>query len=71
VHVLGAGGVGKSYLMNRIAEEFKNEGIILSASTGVAFCNINCQTIHRILALNRETDIKYDIKLFDHINTYN
>ena len=63
--MLGAGGVGKSYLINKVAEEFEKEGVILSASTGVASVNINGQTIHNLLSLNRDVDIVYDARLFN------
>lgn len=44
IFITGGGGVGKSYTLNQLVEEFPE--IIVTATTGAAAVNINGQTIH-------------------------
>lgn len=50
VLMLGGGGVGKSFLIRRIREDFGHETIFMS-TTGITALNIGGMTAHRALAL--------------------
>ena len=52
VFISGAGGVGKSYVLRAITEEFKLRNIQyrVTASTGVAALNVGGTTIHSLLS---------------------
>ena len=65
VIILGCAGVGKSYLINKIAEYFGVKTVILTASTGCASVNISGETIYHLLALSTEINKSYDGKLFE------
>jgi ATP-dependent DNA helicase PIF1 len=58
--ISGPGGVGKSYVLTRIIEEFRarNRKFRVAASTGVAALNIGGATIHSLLG----TDIQQTIE---------
>ena len=51
--LIGSAGVGKSYLIDYIRQDFdsKERNYLVLAPTGVAALNINGQTIHRALGL--------------------
>lgn len=46
VFITGPAGTGKSYLLNYIKEEYKNDGLHITASTGIAAINVGGQTLH-------------------------
>ena len=46
IFLTGPGGVGKSYYVNKLKDEFKNINIILTSTTGVSSFNLGAQTIH-------------------------
>ena len=46
VFITGPAGTGKSYLLNYIKDEYKNEGLHITASTGIAAINVGGQTLH-------------------------
>ena len=46
VFLTGPGGVGKSYFINKLREEFKHINIVLTSTTGVSSFNLGAQTIH-------------------------
>lgn len=45
IFLTGPGGVGKSYYINKLKEEFKDE-IVLTSTTGVSSYNLKAMTIH-------------------------
>ena len=51
VFISGPGGVGKSFVLRKITEEFGLRGVVfkVTASTGVAALNVNGITIHSLL----------------------
>lgn len=46
VFITGSAGVGKSFLLNQILKELKHKIVYVTASTGVAACNIGGTTLH-------------------------
>jgi len=46
VFLTGPGGVGKSYFIHKLREDFKNMNIVLTSTTGVSSFNLGAQTIH-------------------------
>jgi ATP-dependent DNA helicase PIF1 len=48
--IYGTAGTGKSYLINAIASQLKDD-CCLTATTGIAAFNINGVTIHSLLQL--------------------
>lgn len=46
VFITGPAGTGKSYLLNYIKEQYKNDGLHITASTGIAAINVSGQTLH-------------------------
>ena len=63
--ITGGGGVGKSYMIKKINE---NYNIINTASTGTAAMNINGVTIHNLLRLLQ--DEKMILKYHRYLNKY-
>uniref|UniRef100_T1K3S0 ATP-dependent DNA helicase n=1 Tax=Tetranychus urticae TaxID=32264 RepID=T1K3S0_TETUR len=53
--VQGKAGSGKSFLIEKLANEFKSslgeDSVVILAPTGVAACNINGKTIHSFLSI--------------------
>jgi len=45
IFITGGAGVGKSYLLNKLKEHFK-ESLILTSTTGISALNIGGQTLH-------------------------
>ena len=69
--IYGSAGVGKSFLINKLKEQFK---IITSARTGVAADNVNGSTIDLLLHLNQQENMllyrskgNEKLKTFDYI----
>ncbi len=58
--ISGPGGVGKSFVLGAIIEEFKTRGhkFRVSASTGVAALNVGGSTIHSLLGTRLSGNIK-------------
>lgn len=50
VFITGSAGVGKSFLLNEILKSLKQLKVYVTASTGVAACNIGGTTFHRFVA---------------------
>lgn len=50
VFITGSGGVGKSWVIKRLMEEYKNK-MIFTAPTGIAALNIEAMTCHRAFGL--------------------
>ncbi|XP_047128474.1 uncharacterized protein LOC100206110 isoform X1 [Hydra vulgaris] len=46
VFITGSAGVGKSFLLNELIKSQTKKGVYVTASTGVAACNINGTTLH-------------------------
>lgn len=46
VFITGPAGTGKSFLLNYIKNEYKNESLHVTASTGIAAINVGGQTLH-------------------------
>jgi len=46
VFITGPAGTGKSFLLNYIKDEYKNDGLHITASTGIAAVNVGGQTLH-------------------------
>ncbi len=46
VFITGPAGTGKSFLLNYIKDEYKNESLHITASTGIAAINVGGQTLH-------------------------
>lgn len=67
VCMTGGGGVGKTYTVNSIREEFKGERkVVVTASTGVAAQNVNGITVHSYAGLGGCTtfeDWAYQMRL--------
>lgn len=49
VFITGSAGVGKSFLLNEILKSLKHSKVYVTASTGVAACNIGGTTFHRFV----------------------
>ena len=49
VFITGSAGVGKSFLLNEILKSLKQLKVYVTASTGVAACNIGGTTFHRFV----------------------
>ena len=49
VFITGSAGVGKSFLLNEILKSLKHLKVYVTASTGVAACNIRGTTFHRFV----------------------
>lgn len=66
VCILGAGGVGKTYLINKVVKEFEEAGknVICCAPTGIAALGLGGTTIHRMLkcGIDKPIDIKPDVR---------
>jgi ATP-dependent exoDNAse (exonuclease V) alpha subunit len=45
IFITGAGGVGKSYYINKLKDDYKDE-IVLTSTTGVSSYNLKAMTIH-------------------------
>ena len=62
VCVTGSGGVGKSYIIQQIREQIKNETLFV-APTGIAAVNIDGATIHKTFGLN--TSIQFNAPIIN------
>ena len=47
VFITGSGGVGKSYIINKVTSGKDSSGTVLAAPTGVAALNIGGATCHK------------------------
>ncbi|XP_065648802.1 ATP-dependent DNA helicase PIF1 isoform X2 [Hydra vulgaris] len=65
VFITGSAGVGKSFLLNELIKSQTKKGVYVTASTGVAACNINGTTLHSFAGIglgNKPASIlAYDI----------
>lgn len=51
VLILGATGTGKSVLIRRLSDKGANKSVAITASTGIAACNIKGVTIHKFMGI--------------------
>ena len=45
IFITGGGGVGKSYLLNKLKQYYKDE-LVMTSTTGISAINISGQTLH-------------------------
>uniref|UniRef100_T1L6D4 ATP-dependent DNA helicase n=1 Tax=Tetranychus urticae TaxID=32264 RepID=T1L6D4_TETUR len=62
--VQGKAGSGKSFLIEKLANEFKSslgeDSVVILAPTGVAAVNINGKTIHSFLSIGKVKVLIFD-----------
>lgn len=61
IFIHGAGGVGKSYLIEKVVDTFPSETLVL-ATTGTAAMNISGQTLHSAMSLPIGHPTKQDLR---------
>ena len=62
VCITGSGGVGKSYIIQQIREQIKNETLFV-APTGIAAVNIDGATIHKTFGLS--TSVQFNAPIIN------
>jgi ATP-dependent DNA helicase PIF1 len=63
VFFTGSAGTGKSFLLRKIISTFPPEGLVVTASTGVAACLVGGVTLHSFTGIGSGHSLKKSLEL--------